>query len=514
VCFTWTEDAARFVDTLAAGHASIGQARRRVRELENRQIAAGALANYPGLHKLDPHQVVAVAAMTDPAILGLCLFDEQGAGKTVMAIHAFDRLRQLGGKDTLLVFAPKNMVEEWARDFRRFMGEKYSISVVTGPRSAKYLGLLKPADVYVMNYETAHLMELSIQSLLRRNLGRTIMTVDESFFIKNRHTKRAAAVRRLRHYCDRCWVLCGTPAPNHPMDVVHQFDVADGGVTFGDVALPRAPGNLRQTIQHAVEKRGVYLRRLKHHVMPDLPPKHFQRVTVPMEEEQRRLYTLTLRQLVNDVGNTTEAEFKVKLQSFLARRMALFELCSHPSQLISAYAAVPAKVTALDNLLEELIERRGEKVVIWSFFRYSLNEIVRRYRQYNPVRLDGTVTDTKLRADAISRFQEDNKTMLFVGNPAAAGAGITLTSSRTAIYESFSMQAAHYLQSLDRVHRRGQSRDVNYYMLLCQDSIEEDEYERLLAKEQAARELFSDSDPRPLSRDIFLTELLSAFRKL
>src|SRR5450756_2074996 len=45
---------------------------------------------------LEPAQASAVGAMTVPGLLGLCLFDEQGSGKTVMTIAAFDELRGLG----------------------------------------------------------------------------------------------------------------------------------------------------------------------------------------------------------------------------------------------------------------------------------------------------------------------------------------------------------------------------------------------------------------------------------
>ena len=70
------------------------------------------------------------------------------------------------------------------------------------------------------------------------------------------------------------------------------------------------------------------------------------------------------------------------------------------------------------------------------------------------------------------KFQEDSRTMLFVANPAAAGAGLTLHKSHIAIYESMSNQAAHYLQSLDRIHRRGHritSYNVCYTKLLRQN---------------------------------------------
>ena len=64
--------------------------------------------------------------------------------------------------------------------------------------------------------------------------------------------------------------------------------------------------------------------------------------------------------------------------------------------------------------------------------------------------------------------------MVFVANPAAAGAGLTLHRARVAIYESLSNQAAHYLQSLDRIHRRGQKREVEYVVMLCDGTLEID----------------------------------------
>ena len=98
--------------------------------------------------------------------------------------------------------------------------------------------------------------------------------------------------------------------------------------------------------------------------------------------------------------------------------------------------------------------------MVWSFYRSSLDRIAQRYSSYGVARIDGSVTSSADRRDAVKSFQEDDETMLFLGNPAAAGAGLTLHRSRVAIYESLSNQAAHYLQSLDRIHRRGQNREV------------------------------------------------------
>jgi SNF2 family DNA or RNA helicase len=100
--------------------------------------------------------------------------------------------------------------------------------------------------------------------------------------------------------------------------------------------------------------------------------------------------------------------------------------------------------------------------------------------------------------------------MVFLGNPAAAGAGITLHSARLSIFESTSNQAAHYLQSLDRVHRRGQSRPVEYLTLVAGGTLEEVEYARMRDKAVAQADLLRDAAEPLLTRELLLAELLGS----
>ena len=77
-----------------------------------------------------------------------------------------------------------------------------------------------------------------------------------------------------------------------------------------------------------------------------------------------------------------------------------------------------------------------------------------------------------------------------------------------------SNQAAHYLQSLDRIHRRGQTRDVEYLILLCDNTIEIEEYERLTRKERAAQALLRDQVEEPITRETMLREAIAASQLL
>lgn len=509
----WSAAASENVRKFATGYSMRNSALRRLREIESEGSARRLLSDYTGCDRLDEHQVIAVAAMTDPMIDGLCLFDEQGSGKTVMSIHAFDRLREkLDYK--ALIFAPKNMLPTWKSDFERFMGAAYKVQIVSGSREEKLAALVSPADIYVTNFETADSMEGPLASLANRNNGNMILIVDESFLVKNPAAVRSAAVRRLRNLCDRCWMLCGTPAPNSAVDVVHQFDIADCGVTFSTVSLPKEPTALRATIQDTVDARGLYLRRLKHDVLPELTPKSFESMSIEMEPVQRGLYEETLTGLINDVVAADERGFRQFFSSFLARRMALLQISCNPKLVFPDYAVLPPKQAALDLLLDEVINARGEKVVLWSYFRTTLDQLEERYSSFGAVRLDGSITDISARAHAVESFQHDPATKLFIANPAAAGAGITLTAARIAIYESFPTQTAHFLQSVDRIHRRGQIRDAHYYFLLSKGTLDEIEYERLLEKDRMGFQLFGDEPPEMHTREFFLKELQDALSRI
>lgn len=479
-----------------------------------RTEAERRLAGQRGLEVLDDHQWVNVAAMTTPNGFGLCVFDEQGAGKTVTFIFALDVLVSRDEVDFALIIAPKSMVAEWPQDFARFMGSFYRVVVLSGSRAEKRRALARKADVVVTNFETAVSMEAELRAHLGRYGRRSVLVVDESYAIKNLDAARTRSLRRLREWAGRAFVLCGTPAPNTAIDVVQQVSLVDFGTSFDGVDIPVDRHAAQAVVQQILEAFAPYVRHLKRDVLPGLPVKRFTRVLLPLQPLQSQLYSRALQNFVQQLQDIDDSSFLRELPSFLARRSALLQICSNPRGLDRRYNETPAKLLALDALLKELIGRRREKVVLWSFYTASLDAIVKRYARFNPVRYDGTVARVEDRREAVRRFQDDDETFLFVGNPAAAGAGLTLHRARYAIYESMSNQGAHYLQSLDRIHRRGQEREVEYFVLLCEKTVEVNEYETLTAKDLAGRQLLRDQIIPAPTRDSMLLEVLAAAAEL
>lgn len=503
----------RFIEKsleLEVKEKSLRRSKEIVEELTLKDNLQSLLQDFPDKILLDNHQIQAVAVATHPEVTGLCIFDEQGLGKTVTTLFSFHRLRESGHVNKMLVICPKNVVFEWIGDNERFFGKKYKAIHVLGSLNEKRCQLDVNADIYVTNFETTVSLNYRLRQLLQSIENRSLLVVDESFFVKNPGAKRTQAIKKLRSSAGRCIVLCGTPAPNSPLDIVEQFNIADQGTAFRGVNLRDDPIEARREISRIIRDRSVYIRRLKQDVLPELPDKTFHRVLIALQPEQERAYVLALRALITDLRRTDDIVFKKNIASFMARRFALLQICTSPDSVIEPYNETPAKILALDSILEELINNRGEKVIVWSYFTASINKIHERYSHYNPVRLDGQVTDISERKSIINRFQHDDHTMLLVANPAAAGAGITLHRARYALYESLPIQPAHYYQSLDRIHRRGQGRDVEYLILLCERTIEENQYESLVQKERSSRELLGDNDPKVFSRNTLLAELKQA----
>lgn len=504
----WTVDAERAVQNRVRVHERAAEVVARARTVLAGGVDAGraAIADSRLADRLDDHQALTVAALTVDGSWGGCVFDEQGTGKTITMIATFDLLVERNLADVLVVMAPKSMVREWAVQFDQFTEGVYRVAVVDGSKAEKAKALTSGADVVVMNYESAVTSEPAVRLLARR--CRTVLAVDESFNVKNPDARRTGAIARIREWCTHAFALCGTPAPNAPADMVAQFNLVDLGYTFGRVRLDQDPEVALGQVREAVIERGHYVRNLKSVVLKDLPGRSFNRVKVQMQPVQAAAYAATLDGLITDVRQITDAEFRRQAVSFFARRASLLRLCSDPSGVLDGYDELPAKVAALDDLLDQLVNQQKEKVVLWSFYRSNLDNLAARYGPLGLVRVDGSVPSEE-RREAVRRFQDDDDVMVFLGNPAAAGAGLTLHRSRVAVYESLSNQAAHYLQSLDRIHRRGQARDVEYIALLCEGTIEEPEYDRLLTKAQTQAELLGDPpDPQP-TRVLLLEELLT-----
>lgn len=489
------EDTREAVKCQAAAIRAHEQARAQIPEiLECRDIPP----DFPQIGDivLDPHQEVAVRCMTLEGLKGFCLFDEQGAGKTVMAIAAFAAIHKRGDIEGAFIVTPKAMVPVWREEMEKF-APGFAIVEVAGDKTEKFRRINTPADVYIANFEAVSSVLVSMKGIAR--VKPMLLVIDESFLAKNPEAARSEALKDLRADCRRAYVLCGTPAPNSPDDIINQFALADEGYTFAGVNLPDDSGEQEAAILARIGSRGAFIRRLKEDVFADLPEKKFEIVKAEMSPLQAQMYNDIREKLSILLRGMDNATFRKNFRTYFQQRAGLLRACVSPAAINDIYAhsgEEPGKYAKLDELVERVVGERGEKVIVWSYFREPLDEVVRRYAKHGAAKIDGSV-GMRDRKNIVREFQNSDSPKVLAANPAAAGAGLTLTRARTAIYVSLPTQAAHYLQSLDRIHRRGQTEDVDYHLIVCRGTIEENEVERLARKEKGQRRLLGDRSEMP-----------------
>jgi SNF2 family DNA or RNA helicase len=94
----------------------------------------------------------------------------------------------------------------------------------------------------------------------------------------------------------------------------------------------------------------------------------------------------------------------------------------------------------------------------------------------------GDEDDDETREGKIKLFHDDRNTMVMVANPAAASEGISLHRvCHHAMYLDRTFNAAHYLQSEDRIHRFGLAADqvTIIEIVECEETVDETVLERL-----------------------------------
>ena len=454
---------------------------------------------------LDIPQQYAVNAIIHPRLSGACLFDEQGTGKTVMALSAYDILQEAGAVERAIVVAPKSMLGGWSKDIHGFTGGKYSIGIVEGDAEKKRQVVEQGHDVIIVNYEGIASVLVLLKAITRQ--FRTMLIVDESYYAKNPDTLRAELLSKLRPLCCRCLVLCGTPAPRSAYDIISQVNLADNGFAFSTFSRGASEESDRDRVAEVLHTRALAIRRLKQDVISDVPAKNFEIIRVPLSGRQKYMYQKARDELIVELRSFDNKTFKKHLASYFQKRTALLEICAVPRMVDPLFAEVSAKLNALVQLVHRLASQ-GRKVLIWTCYRDSVSEIASALEELSPLIIDGSVSSGERRAAAVEQFQNDPAALVMIANPAAAGAGITLHASYDAIYYSYTNQAAHYLQSLDRIHRRGQkAKTVNYYMMICEGTIEENEVRRLRQRELSQHDLLGDVVEWPESLDKALEEL-------
>jgi len=451
-------------------------------------------------YKLKPfdHQIDALEFGWDRPEFGL--FMEMGTGKSKVLIDNMGMLYLDGQIDFALVIAPKGVYRNWvAKEIPEHMSDDIPHRVirwVSGPNKKQKEEMRSVQDkfegltIFVMNVESySSLKGQKAGQWMARALGaRGMIAIDESTTIKNHKAKRTKSLMKIAAGFKYRRLLTGSPVTKSPMDIYSQCEFLRPGLlgfesyyafqgryavvqrrTMGAAAFQQIVGF--RNLDELTERIDMFSFRVLKKDCLDLPDKIYTARYVGMTTQQFEMYEQIRRHamVLLDSGEMSTAPAVItqmlRLQQIMSGHLKTDEgdMLYFPSKRMDA--------------LEEIVNEHDGKAIIWSRFRYDIIQITemlnKKFGEGCAVSYFGDTSDDD-RAAAVVNFQNPNHPLkFFVGNPATAGYGLTLTEANLVVYYANDFNLETRIQSEDRAHRIGQKNNVTYIDLICEGSIDE-----------------------------------------
>lgn len=439
------------------------------------------------------------------ALPAAATFSVPGAGKTTEALAYFSIRAK--ASEGLLVVCPKNAFPAWDEQLVDCLPDVDDTFVrLRGGRDriAQLLDVA-PRFMLITYQQLARVADLVGGHIAERAC---FVFLDESHRIKSGVAKTTArAVLGLSHLPVGKLILSGTPMPQAYSDLVPQL-----AFLYPELAATD------ETVVDLI--RPVYVRTNK----AELRLPKVTRVVTPlaMSPVQAELYGLMRSEVAREASAALTLRSRQAFRR-LGRSVArLLQFVSNPSLLAAeiefAHPELLAQVLSegegpkLEHVLyrARTLAAEGHKVLIWSSFVRNVEYIANRLADIGAVFIHGGVDagdedDDDTREGRIRLFHDDPNIRVMVANPAAASEGISLHRvCHNAIYLDRTFNAAHYLQSEDRIHRFGLAPDqsTTIEIVECSGTVDETVRESLRTKVARMAEALEDSslsiDPTPL----------------
>ena len=384
-----------------------------------------------------------------------------GAGKTAITLTAMQDILADGYAMRFLVLAPKRVCTDvWPVEQPKW-APNATIAVAVGTPAQRKAALMSGAQIIVTNYD-------NIQWLSEQNLAHiNAIVFDELTKLKNPSGARFKALNKVLGSVGIRWGLTGSFTSNGLEDVFGQCKIVDQSL------LGRAKGAFMQ--QYFVEDRRpdfsewtprpgaleMVMKRIKPATFvlepgeykDKLPPCHQVELRVDMDD--RKPY------------DTMKKDFVVEFDNAQAIALNAAVVTQKLQQIASGFVYTPEphwlgfhKFNALDDLLDE--NQHANTILVYQY-QEELAELKRRYGHL--VTLDHD--------NAIGRWNAGQVRLLAV-HPKSAGHGLNLQhGGHHMVFLSLPWSLELYEQTVGRLHRSGQTRDVWVYLLMAKDSVDE-----------------------------------------
>lgn len=436
------------------------------------------------------------------------LWLDPGLGKTIITLTSLAHLLNTKFLKSVIVVAPIRVCRlVWRQESLKWTHTQHlKFSMVTGTKDQRTRALLRPADIYLINYENLGWLSECIQTYFvkkKMDIPFNGIVYDEVSKAKNSSTQRVKSLKKILDLFIWATGLTGTPASNGIKDLHGQFLVVDKGKRLGvsktafRTRFYKKAGPFKEvayddtetTIKQLIGDMTLEMSEADYNPLPDLIVNDIE---VELTPELRANYDMLEKDFFLQLDSGSEVE--VFNQASLTNKLLQFSNgAMYPVAGMPLWEPIhDMKLDVLEEIVDEL---QGNPVFCAYSYRSDAARIMERFKDLNPINLTECKSESSL-IDAMARWTKGD-CALMIAHPASAGHGIDGLQKigHTIVWFGLNWSLELVLQMNARLRRQGQGHPVICHRLIVKDTL--DEAQRTALNDKAT----TQSDLRRAIRD-------------
>lgn len=412
------------------------------------------------------------------------LLDSMGLGKTNSIIWLAETLKRRGLIDHCFIICGVNSLKQnWKKEIEKFSTESAVVlgEHITKTGTVRYKSMEKRAEqlrkpieefFVITNLESLR-DDRIIEAFSKSSNKFGMIAFDEAHKAATKTSQQGTNLLKLE--APFKVAATGTLITNNPLSAYVPLSWTENDQSilttyksqycnFGGIKDKQVIGfkNL-EVLQEEIQS--CSLRRTLDQVRSDMPPKTITIELLEPEDSQRKFYE-AIKEGVKEEAD----KIVLKSANLLALTTRLRQATACPS-ILTTQNVCSCKIDRCVELVHELTSQ-GEKVVVLSVFKETINELATKLDQFRFTINTGDIPDAVV-AGNVSRFQEDPSEQVFIGTWGKVGTGWTLNAASYLICIDTPYTAAMFDQGTDRIWRVNNERPAFIRVLLCKDTIDE-----------------------------------------
>lgn len=412
------------------------------------------------------------------------LLDSMGLGKTNSIIWLAETLKRRGIIDHCFIICGVNSLKQnWKKEIEKFSTESAVVlgEYVTRTGTIRYRSMDKraaqlkdPIDEFFVITNLESLRDDRIIEAFKKSSNKFgMIAFDEAHKAATKTSQQGTNLLKLEAPFEVA--ATGTLITNNPLSAYVPLSWTGNDqatlttyksqyCNFGGIKNSQVIGfkNL-DVLQEEIQS--CSLRRTLDQVRSDMPPKTVTLEVLEPDDNQRKFYE-AIKEGVKEEADKIE----LKSANLLALTTRLRQATACPG-LLTTQKVESIKVNRCVEYIEELVSQ-GEKVVVLSVFKETLNDLAAKLGQFHFSINTGDTPDAIV-ASNVERFQTDPNEQVFIGTWGKVGTGWTLNAASYLICIDTPYTAAMFDQGTDRIWRVNNERPAFITVLICKDTIDE-----------------------------------------